>query len=129
MREAAGPGRRVASAGLAAVVGNGAHEISRRLMAERGLDVDGHVAQQLDEELVRGHELILVMEQRHVDDLHARFPESRGRVFRWCHWPSPAGEGGGIDIPDPIGMDESRFRHALTLLDRGLEGWRGKLGL
>lgn len=111
---------KVSSAGIGALVGEPAHPIALRLMAERKLDLSDHVARQIDDALVRESELIMVMETSQQRWIEARWPHARGRVFRLGHW-------GDFEIPDPYRRGETRFRESLELIEQGIAQWREKL--
>ena len=108
------------SAGTGALLGHPADPVARRLMQERGLDIEAHRARQLDAALLRAHELVLVMEQEQQDWIESRWPEARGRVYRWGHWSN-------FNVPDPYRRDEQVFREALAWIERGLEDWKERL--
>lgn len=114
------PNKEISSAGIGALVGQPADAKAAALMRERGLDLSPHRARQLDQQLLRNNDLLLVMEQPHQRWIESRWPQARGRVYRWGHWAD-------FDVPDPFGRDERAFRDALTLIDRGLEDWKEKL--
>lgn len=103
----------VESAGLHALVGRPAEPLAQELLRERGLDLSGHRARQLTPELLRGFELVLVMEERHERAVHQLVPASRGRVHR-------IGRFGGFDVPDPYGRPRTAFERALALIEEGL---------
>lgn len=111
----------VASAGLAAVRNSGAHPISVELMRERGIDLSGHVARQLTEDLLRSFELVLTMEQWQVREVERLSLSARGKVFRLGHW-------GGFDIPDPNGRSREMFVEVARLIDRGLADLQNVIG-
>lgn len=110
----------VASAGLGAVVGKGAHPITLELVKERGLDLSGHIARQLTPEILRPYELVLTLEQWQVRDVERLSPSARGKVFRLGHW-------GGFDIPDPNGKSREMFVEVMRLIDRGVADLMGVL--
>lgn len=120
MLQAALPLEDVSSAGIGALVGHGAHPRSVELMAARGLNLDNHVARQLDADLLSKSEMIITMERGHTDWITKRWPQAHGRVFRWGHW-------GGFDVPDPFRQDEEVYMEALDLIDQGLEQWIDRL--
>ncbi len=113
-------GARVESAGLGALVGHPAHETARRLMSERGIDISDHRARQLDSDMVRWADLILVMEMSQKKALETKEPSARGRVYRLGEW-------GDFDIPDPYRQSDSAFEHALELISQGISEWLPKL--
>lgn len=111
----------VASAGTHALVGHPADEQARRLMTERGLDLSAHRAQQASPELLRWADLVLVMEARHLHELHALAPAARGKLFLAGHWL------GDREITDPYKEDRSVFERTLGELDETLASWLPKL--
>jgi protein-tyrosine phosphatase len=117
------PGLHVESAGIGALPGKPADPTAEDLMAERGLDLVGHFSRQIDPELARTFDLLLVMEQGQMDWLHDQFPTVRGRVHRWGRWRDQ-------DIPDPYRRGRAEFEQALEQLDAGLADWlqKGILG-
>jgi protein-tyrosine phosphatase len=109
-----GQGPAVESAGIAALVGRAADPIAVELLRERGIDLSGHRARQLTEELVTRADLVLAMEQGHVRSIEAAFPHARGRVHRIGRWQ-------GFDVPDPYGKPRAAFEHSLERIDRGID--------
>ncbi|HEX7079607.1 MAG TPA: low molecular weight protein-tyrosine-phosphatase [Gammaproteobacteria bacterium] len=120
MLRAAFPAKNVLSAGIGALVDHPADPIALRLMHERGLELNGHRARQLDFAMLQACELALVMEQEHKTWVESTWCATAGKVYRWGHW-------SGFDIPDPYRCGERAFRDVLALLDQGLDDWRGKL--
>jgi protein-tyrosine phosphatase len=116
-------GLHVESAGTATLPGKPADPTARQLMAQRGLSLDGHFSRQIDPELARTFDLLLVMETGQMEWIHAQFPVVRGRVHRWCRWRDR-------DIPDPYRRGPEAFQQALALMDAGLKDWlqKGILG-
>lgn len=104
----------VASAGLAALVGRPADPLAVKLLAERGVDISGHRAQQVTPELLTGFDLVLVMEAAQQHDLETLSRAARGRVHR-------LGRFGGFDVPDPYREPREVFERALALVERGLD--------
>ena len=103
----------VESAGIHALVGRPAEPEAQALLRERGLDLSRHRARQLTAEILRGFELVLVMEERHERAVHQLVPGSRGRVHR-------VGKFGGFDVPDPYRRERAEFERALALIEEGL---------
>lgn len=111
------PEKRIHSAGIAALVGQSADPLSIEVSRERGLSLDHHCAQQLTRVLCLNHDLILVMEQRHIDDVCRQFPEARGKVMLFGHWLNKQG------IPDPYRKDKKAFEAVFVLLEMSAEHW------
>jgi protein-tyrosine phosphatase len=119
---AAGLNPRIESAGVGAVVGAGAHEHARTVMAEAGIALDDHVARQFDGNSDARFELILVMDNGHKGWIERRFPQLGGRTFRLGHWLEK-------DIDDPIGQEVGVFRMIRDEIDRAIDSWFERLGI
>lgn len=116
------PGTRVESAGLGALVGEGAAPFAREIMQERGIDLSAHRARQLTDAIVREFELVLVMESWQVREVERISPAARGRVFRLGHW-------GDFEIADPYERPREAFERTLVEIEKGLADLRGALKL
>jgi protein-tyrosine phosphatase len=104
---------RIASAGIAALIGAPADPVAVELMRARSLDLAAHRARQLTPQMISEYELVIVMEAAHLKDLEARFPAARGRVHR-------LGRFGGFDVPDPFQRGREAFERSLALIERGI---------
>jgi protein-tyrosine phosphatase len=111
----------VASAGIGAVVGACADPVGAKAAAEIGVDLDGHTARQLTEEIGGAHDLILVMEQGHRAEISRRFPQLSGRTMLFDHW------SGGKDIADPYRKPIEAHRKARDLIAAAAGAWAQKL--
>jgi protein-tyrosine phosphatase len=110
----------VSSAGLGALVGYPADEHAVTLMNERGLDLAGHKARQLNSELINESDLILVLEAGHKKVIDSNEPTARGKVYRLGEWQDQ-------DIPDPYRKPKAAFEDALELIDTGCKSWVEKI--
>jgi len=110
----------VESAGLGALVGHGAAPEALVSLAARGYVLEGHVARQIDEPLLRGCDLVLVMETRHKESLEARYPWMCGRIFRLGHWEK-------FDIEDPYRRPQEMFDRSLSLIEAACASWVPRL--
>jgi protein-tyrosine phosphatase len=110
----------VSSAGLNALVGYPPSEISQQLITKRKMDISTCRARQLTGKLISEVDLILVMEMEHKKWIEARYPFTRGKVYRLGEW-------GNIEIPDPIGQSDRFFENVLMLIDQGVADWIPKL--
>ncbi len=106
----------VSSAGVGALVGFPAAEHAVELMRERGIDISGHRARQLDTEIIKSTDLILVMESGHKAAIDAIDPTARGKVYRICEWRD-------CDIDDPYQQAKEAFAEAMELIGQGVEDW------
>lgn len=115
------PQLNVFSSGLGALVGKPADPKSVALMTDKGIDLNKHIAQQINSVLVSASDLILVMEQGHVDAIQSQYPESRGKVHLIGKWSD------NQEIPDPYRKENAAFVSAASLIESGLEAWQKKL--
>ncbi len=113
---------RVESAGIGAVVGAGAHEHSKEVMAPWDISLEAHVARQFDASLATPFELILALDSGHKQWIGKRFPELSGRTFRLGHWLDE-------DIVDPIGRPVEDFRVSRDHIDRAIDAWFERFGI
>lgn len=104
----------VSSAGLRALVDAPADPLAQELMKGRGLDLSRHRGRQLSREILRGADLVLVMEDRQKQLVEGLDPSARGRVHR-------LGRIGKFDVPDPYRRGSKAFDEALRLVDKGLD--------
>lgn len=115
------PDHLVSSAGLAAVVGAGADADATGVASEIGLDLGGHVARQLNEEIGKAHDLILVMEPGHRTEIVRRFPQLSGRTMLFDHWI------GGKGISDPFRKPLAVHRQARDAIAASAKAWIERL--
>ncbi len=118
---AALPHLSVGSAGLAAVVGEGADPDAAQVALEIGLDLGGHVARQLTEDIGKAHDLILVMEPGHKEEIMRRFPQLSGRTMLFDHWL------GGRAIADPYRKPIEAHREARARISAAAAAWVERL--
>jgi protein-tyrosine phosphatase len=117
---AAAPGIEVTSAGTGALIGQPADPIARELMTARGLDIERHIARQINQAMVQSSDLILTMDNEQRRYIEARFPFARGRVFRLT-------ETLKLDVPDPYRRGQAAFDHAYRLIDAGATAWAERI--
>jgi protein-tyrosine phosphatase len=110
----------VSSAGLGALVGHAPDESSCQLMLEKNIDISDYRACQLNKEMIRKADLILVMESSHKNIIEGYEPSARGKVFRLGEWEE-------FDIADPYQQGEASFRKAFNLIEQGVSQWLQKL--
>ncbi|MFC5547909.1 low molecular weight protein-tyrosine-phosphatase [Massilia aerilata] len=114
------PNRLVHSAGLGALVGKGADPHSIELMAEQGIDISDHVAQQITQVLVTEADVIFVMDLEQKRYIESQYMGARGKVFR-------LGEVAKVDIPDPYREGIESFRNAHQLIVDGVQAWASQI--
>ena len=110
----------VSSAGLSALVGHPPDAKACQLMMKKGIDISGYRARQLNKDMIRKADLILVMESSHKSAIEESEPCAKGKVFRLGNW-------GNFDIPDPYQQNLSAFVKSFNLIERGVSEWLIKL--
>ncbi len=98
------PGVSFASAATSGLPGRPASSAAQRVMAEVGIDLAGHVSQDVFTAFTEAPDLIYCMTEGHRDRLRALRPEWSARILLL----DP--EGGSID--DPYGLDDDAYRRA-----------------
>ena len=111
----------VASAGIGALVDKPAAPKAIALAASISIDLKSHRARQLTREMLKEHDLVLVMEQRHIKAVEALAPEARGKVHLLGRWHQ------NIEIPDPYQKGEPAYALALDLIQTTTTEWVNKL--
>lgn len=114
------PAKTVRSAGLGALIGKPADPLSVQLMAEQGIDITAHRAQQISPALVAQADLILVMDLEQKRHVETQYMGARGKVFRLC-------ESSKDDIPDPYREGIESFRNAHRMIAEGAEFWAAQI--
>lgn len=121
VRQLAPASVRVASAGVQAMVDWPADPQSVRQAELHGLDLGAHRARQLTPAICAEHDLILVMEDAHVDAVCAICPSARGKVMLLGRWSDNA------QISDPYCKDDSYFAAVWQQIDAFSLQWKAKL--
>ncbi|WP_454877787.1 arsenate reductase/protein-tyrosine-phosphatase family protein [Serratia inhibens] len=111
------PDKKIASAGISALVGKSADASAIKVANEHQLSLDGHIAQQLTKELCREYSLILVMEKAHIDAVCRLAPEVRGKTMLFAHWL------GQQEVPDPYRKSTEAFEFVYRLLAESAQKW------
>ncbi|MGM8890746.1 low molecular weight protein-tyrosine-phosphatase [Psychrobacter sp. 1Y1] len=114
------PQKTIDSAGVSAVVGNGADPNAITVMSELGIDMSGHIAKQIDETLVMRADLILTMSANQTKWITERWPHCRGKTFRIGHWIDE-------DIADPYKQEKAAFETARQGIVSSLDLWTGQI--
>jgi protein-tyrosine phosphatase len=116
------PGKKIASAGIYAMVGAPADLSSIRVMKDKeGLDLEGHKARQLTEAMISEFELILVMDQEQKKHLESKYPFAHGKILLFDSVIEHR------EIPDPYKLPMHAFEHAYQLMREGVNVWATQL--
>ncbi|BCT96469.1 protein-tyrosine-phosphatase [Lysobacter helvus] len=109
---------RVESAGLAALVGNPIDPLAQRVLEANGLSGTEHVARQVTAAMIGTADLVLAMQKRHLDAIHAISPQARGKTFLMGRW------SGNTEVSDPYGKTQPVFEASYRDIDRMAHDWR-----
>ncbi|ACT12344.1 MULTISPECIES: protein-tyrosine-phosphatase [Pectobacterium] len=111
------PTKKIASAGLGALVGKPADETATDVANQHNLSLDGHEAQQLTSALCRQYDLILVMEKGHIDGVCRIAPEVRGKTMLFGRWLNQQ------EIADPYRKSREAFEFVYLQLEQSAQKW------
>ena len=114
------PEKKIWSAGLGALVGNPADDMSIKVAARNGLDLSPHRAQQVFSNMCQTADMILVMENFQKSELEKKMPFVRGKVFG-------LGDLGKFEIADPYRKPMSAFETAYVDILRGVSEWAPRI--
>lgn len=88
----------VSSAGVSSMDGWNAMPEAIEVMRDYGVDISGHRARQVTEEIIQDADLVLAMARHHREFLKNTFPEADEKIFTMKEY-----AGTGTDIEDPYG--------------------------
>ncbi|HET9341654.1 MAG TPA: hypothetical protein VFO25_01900 [Candidatus Eremiobacteraceae bacterium] len=105
---------RVSSAGMSALEGHEATELTREALANIGLAIDDHRARQLTRELVIDAALVVTATNRQRTDLRHFFRADQAKIVSFD---DVTGLG---DLTDPYGSGPDAFARTASLLKQGM---------
>ncbi len=103
----------VMSAGIAAMAGGGPTPEAVQVVAEKGLDLSGHVSQPLSDRLVQHADLIFTMTRGHRDAIVGHWPVAAGRTFVLG--------GDQEDVADPIGGPRELYKRCSEQIESAIK--------
>ena len=115
-----------ASAGLAAMTGACASEAAIRAIAEVGGDLGAHRSQTVTAQLARVADAIVTMTHAHTEQILARFPDARDRLFLLRAFDPDAPANAPVNDPFCGSIDD--YRRCRDLIRRAMPGLIGYLG-
>ena len=115
-------GKKIDSAGVGAMVDHPADASAKRVAEKHNLSLDDHRGKQFTSAMGRQYDLLLVMEQTHLEQVSRIAPEVRGKTMLVGHWL------GGKEIPDPYRKSDEAFELVYQLIDQSCKSWIEKLG-
>ncbi len=113
----------IISAGVAASSGVPATPEAIKVMSDACVDISGHFARHITDEIINKADLILVMEKYHKETILKRVPEAKGKVYLLKEFAredvvSPEED---LDIPDPIGKPLEFYQECFKIIKEELE--------
>jgi len=107
----------VSSAGLGALVDKPVDATAAEVMASAGYTLPNHKARQLTPAMLREADLVLAMEQGHIQSIHSLAPHARGKTMLLGKWLDNAA------VPDPYRQQLPAFEHVFHIIDQATSAW------
>jgi protein-tyrosine-phosphatase len=117
----------IISAGIFALSGISPTSEAISVMFEQGIDISQHHAQELQEELIKKADIILVMTNEHKEYIHKEFPFAQNKTFLLKKFTlnnkseSNQNNEKNYEIIDPIGRKIEFYRIVARELKKNLE--------
>ncbi|WP_413729800.1 protein tyrosine phosphatase [Sodalis sp. RH22] len=115
------PDKAINSAGIHALVDHEADAMASMIAKKYGLSLEGHKARQISVQMCREHDLILVMEKKHIDALLKLAPDAQGKIMLFGHWNARE------EIADPYRKNAEIFDIVYRSLDHAAQDWVEKI--
>lgn len=115
------PDKVVHSAGISALVGHEADAMAVQVAKQMGVSLAGHKGQQLTVELCQAYDLILAMEQYHLNYIADLSPTSTGKAMLYGHWLTDKA------IVDPYRQGEAYFQRIFSKIEQAATAWQDRL--
>ncbi|MBU1045054.1 MAG: threonylcarbamoyl-AMP synthase [Candidatus Omnitrophica bacterium] len=115
----------ISSAGVAAFGGMPASHDAIAVMRKYGVDITGHRARRLDNQMVKTADYILVMENVHRDFMFDRYWRAKKRIFFLKEFSKD--KTGKLAIIDPIGRNLNFYQEVAEIIKKSIEGLVDKL--
>ncbi len=110
------PNLEVKSAGIAAMVGHLADDKAKICMQKHSINMDAHIAQKLNAQLIKHADLVLVMSKNQQQHIEQQWPFAKGKIFRLGHWKDK-------NITDPYQHDQQFFDETCQLIQQCVADW------
>ncbi len=117
------PDVRVSSAGTHALIGNPATEFAIVAAAEGGIDISGHRARMIGEEIIRMSGIILCMESSHMEHILEIDVSAESKTFNLAQF-SDGGER-LQEISDPYGCSLREYRECFKDISSCIRNFLG----
>jgi protein-tyrosine-phosphatase len=110
----------IRSAGTSAMAGLPASSTAIEAMREVDIDLTGHRSATLDGYMLEEADLIFCMAERHRRHIVDWFKSLDAKVYLLREFDPERTDSDYPDVPDPIGLDITVYRRALTMIERSL---------
>ena len=114
------PQLNIESAGLSAMVGHSADDKAIACMDGLNIDMRSHIARQINAELIKKADLILVMSKNQSQHIEQKWPFAKGKVFMLGHWQN-------LNVPDPYKHDQAFFDETCKNIQTYVADWQSHL--
>ena len=110
----------VLSAGIMMLGGLTATEEVKELLTREGIDVSAHRSQRVTQNMIKGADIILVMEKLHEKRILRIVPEAKNRLFLLKEF-AKINNNNNLDIADPIGRPYEFYAQTLGIIKEAIE--------
>lgn len=107
----------VTSAGTHAQVGARIDPLAQAVLRDNGVEAGRHRTRQVDRQMLRQADLVLLMEQQQMHSVLRLAPEVRGKTFLMGKWQQD------LEIADPYRRPQLAFEQTYALLSRCVDDW------
>ena len=120
----------VESAGVFALDGMSPTRETQRLLKEAGIDCSSHLARTLTMPMVENADLILAMEEMHIEEILRRVPSAKSKVHILKLYAKTQEEGDpNPNIPDPIGKPLEVYEICFAIIQESVKRIAHTLGV
>lgn len=106
----------VSSAGVRGIDGQPAHQFSRKVMADRGIDISKHRARTVTPQLLIDSDWIITMDLSQAGWVKHKMPGVSSKVYL-------LGYTDNMEIKDPMGGEISDFQSTANIIGKYVEIW------
>ena len=98
----------------------GVDDILIACMDGLNIDMRSHIARQINAELIKKADLILVMSKNQSQHIEQKWPFAKGKVFMLGHWQN-------LNVPDPYKHDQAFFDETCKNIQTYVADWQSHL--
>ena len=109
---------KIISAGTHTVEGFPPVHMTQKIMSERGIDVSSYRSNRLTEETANKADLVLVMTQKHKDEVSHIASEKTAKIFLLREFAESKDK--NLDVSDPIGLSYNAYKYCMEEIEKCL---------